>query len=57
VTKQLFRNPYGQKDDDATSGFWNNEEQQDNAPAEPLQPRCWRCFAPVQQCKCQGGPQ
>jgi hypothetical protein len=29
------------------------DDLQTNA-GKPLQPRCWRCFAPVQECKCGG---
>jgi len=51
--------PEPETQDDA---YWFNQhpddQQDDNkAPAEPLQPRCWRCFQPLNLCRCVGGPQ
>lgn len=55
-----FRNPSKQEDDDATSDFWFNERPDDDKadePARQLQPVCWKCFAPLNLCRCSGGPQ
>jgi hypothetical protein len=56
--KPSFRNPYRQDSAVDTESLDRPEldDLQTNA-GQPLQPCCWRCFAPLAECKCDGGPQ
>jgi hypothetical protein len=58
MSKQSFRNPYARVSAPDTEPLERPEldDLQTNTGKE-LEPVCWRCFALVQQCKCQGGPQ
>ena len=60
--KPLFRNPYGatvQQDGSGDTDFWFEDQPDDqrDEPARKLQPVCWKCFAPLNLCRCSGGPQ
>ena len=49
-----------QQDDSRDTDFWFEDQDlddQDDEPARQLQPVCWKCFAPLNLCRCSGGPQ
>jgi hypothetical protein len=56
-----FRNPYADQQESAPDlkpvQRPDLADLRTNAGKQPLQPRCWKCFAPLAQCKCAGGPQ
>jgi hypothetical protein len=54
MSKPSFRNPYASAPD--TEPLERPElDDLRTTTGTTLQPRCWRCFQPLQQCKCQGG--
>jgi|HubBroStandDraft_4_1064222.scaffolds.fasta_scaffold3160322_1 hypothetical protein len=57
MSKQSFRNPYARESVPDTEPLERPElDDLRTTAGTTLQPRCWRCIAPLAQCKCQGGP-